>query len=122
MLGNLSKFQQIKIIPSTASDLVVTHSLGVVPKVIIVTSPETSEPFTAEGFFRNCILSDVCGAVLYHNKANHNIVVGGLILVANASNVTNGNYYVSTNQIKIHQASGNGTWSTSTEYTFDIYG
>ena len=120
MLGKLSKYQKINATPSSESLFTVEHTLGVTPKIVIISCADTDEPYTEEGYIMYFIASDITGVSQYHNLSNH-LVVSSSYTYKDSGTLSNGNYRLTTQDIQINRISTNGQWATNTEYTIEIY-
>ena len=122
-VGEFSKHQQVKATPSSTNVLTISHNLGEKPKLVTITCPETSTPYTEEGYVRQIVTYQNVGGCWYHNSSNHNLVAAGYNRSATDSipATTNLYYAYGTNQISVYRPGANGLWNTSTEYTIDLY-
>lgn len=114
MLGELSKYQQVKITATATAELSVTHTLGVVPKIVIVDSE-----LTATNKIRGFVGNEFAGVARYTTGTSG----GGLFyyIVTSWESPDNARFYWDENEIHIRQASNTRNWNVNTEYTVHIY-
>ena len=88
MVGELSKYQKLTVTPESESYLTAQHTLGVMPKIVIVTCDSNAEPYTVEGYNMYAVATETAGVVKGWNKANHNVGNNGVSFNMQAFNST----------------------------------
>ena len=121
MVGELSQYRQVKVTPYATTYLMTSNPLSIRPKIIIISCDDDSPAATTntnliEGIIKLYGISG--GAVAYKNTSG-NYTNGGYLVEDDST--SNGRCGIYDGDIRINRVAGT-TWSTSTEYTLDIYG
>lgn len=117
MVGNLSKYEKIKVTPSSSAELTGTFHLGVIPKIVIVDSDQT---YVATQFLKRGIFGVDFGAMSFINGADSEGAYGYTIKY-NEIGTTNQTAYFSDTTITIRRGASTRYFDTNTEYTIEIY-
>ena len=122
MIGELSQYRQIKLTPDTLNYVEITNPLTIRPKIIIFSCAADSDAATTQSRFFEGILKlfgTAGGQAIYLNANLVNTTAGFIITDGSTSN---GRIGYSDGVIRINRSGASIGWSTTTEYTFDIYG
>ena len=122
MVGELSQYAQRKITPDTEMYVMFSNPLTIRPKVIFVSCADDSDAATNQAYFFDGVLKlfGTGGGQMVYKNANDLNTTGGFFVQDDVtSNARVGMY---NGDIRINRVSGSAKWSTTTEYTFDIYG
>lgn len=117
MVGELSKYQQVKVTPSANTDLTFSHNLGVIPKLIIVDSNQT---YVSTQYMKSGVFDQHQGAMSFLD-VNPSATGYYYTVNLNSTGTTNANIYVSDSSVSIRRGAATRYFDTNTEYTVDIY-
>ena len=117
-VGAFSQYQRVTVTPSVTEQLEVTHTLGVIPKLVIISSEQT---YVENNFIKNGVFSPGNGGCAMSLASD----AGGS---PNAYNVntetmasTNAFAYFSDEKVRIRRANSARYFNTGVSYTVDIY-
>ena len=120
MVGKFSQYKKITATPNDSAFFSFSNPLNVVPKLIYISCADDSDAKTNVGLMRDSIadFDFRFGAVSYHN-ANDVFIVNAINRRDDfAGNQTFGMY---NGDIRINRLTNTIVWSTTTEYTIEIY-
>lgn len=118
-VGDFTKHQQVKVTPSDAKQISVNHSLGVVPKIVVVTSTQT---YVSSQFMFDGILMETCGGMRFMSGAGtFNGYYYPVEIDGSPSSGTTQKAYMSNSNVTIMRGASTRQFDTNTEYTVDIY-
>ena len=123
MVGELSQYKQLKLYPTAQAAITFQNPLTVTPKIVIVSCAEDSAAATSQNMYIEGILKlfgTAGGQIMYKNSNNANTTAG--LFVDNSSSAYNARCGVVNDYVYINKITSSVGWSTTTEYTFDIYG
>lgn len=115
-VGELSKFQRVDVIPSTNLEISITHTLGVQPKIVILSSEQT---FVSNQYILGGVFDQQCGCVRCFNSEGGTTTNSFFVLYG--SGTSNSYMYVTDTNITIRRATSSRYFDTSVTYTVDIY-
>lgn len=120
MIGDLSKFAEVKVTPTVMNYIIVPHSLGAVPVFVEITCADGSVAATTDGNIRYALLGTQCG-VVYGLYTNQSKLMYRTFYRNDATNLSVEQYALNSEQIIIRNRNDAFAWNTSTEYTVKIY-
>ena len=116
--GELTKYAEVKVTPTSEGTLIAQHNLGEIPKYVEITCPDSSEAATADGNIRYGIFSQKLGLTegLYSGQTAlmQRIYKPG---TGSASEI----YTFATDSVSFRYRNSAYKWNTNTEYTVKVY-
>lgn len=117
-IGEFTKFQRIKVTPSSNVELSLTHNLGVLPKVVIFTS---TQEFVDTQYILSGVADQNTGGYTIYNTSG-NILSGlGMAVTLNEIGSSNSIAYYTTTNVVIRRNSASRYFNPNAEYTVDLY-
>ena len=113
--GEFTKYQKMTVTPTEATRLKSTHTLGIEPKVIIVTIDETLGSSSA--YLEDGIFGDVNGAISTGDRTSNRSYKHE----KTTSVIGHCAYYWDNTYFDIYRASSANNWSTTSSYTVELY-
>ena len=118
MVGEFSKYEKVmKAGESNEARLLITHSLGVVPKLVIISCADTDVPYTTPAYIRSAVFTPSCGGA---NTVNASAVENSVGFIP-AETLANGKYNLSSTEANFYQGNSGYKWSKNTTYTVELY-
>ena len=115
----LTKYQKITgVYPDSNSSISFTHSLGVVPKFIVVKNENDQYSTTVKDFY---FLADgFCGGSTYYNS-NNVLTAHGFLFASGVTSSDQAKYYFDASGGIISKFSNAIKWDTNSSYSIEVY-
>ncbi len=124
MLGRFSKYKSISVTPTDANQLQFANPLDVLPKIMIITCPSDSAPYTAMGKCLGGTYSfEMGGGATFYYRASDSLFIstGATMFLNTDSTASNLPFGTRTNgDIFVRRVTATVTWATDTTYTVEL--
>lgn len=122
MVNGLTKCVQVKATPNSTNILQVSNPTGMIPKLVHVKCDHNSSAYADDGSIKEGWFIQSFGFIYTRNGSTGDNVIYGSLPVQQTP-TSNSTYFFSANNIELYKGAGTltGLWSTSTEYTVEIY-
>lgn len=117
-VGELTKYQRAIITPSDVAELRVSHTLGIIPKIVVFNSEQT---FESALYIINGVLSDNGSGSAKSFASGGTYVTNPYTVFIQAPSTGNSSAYFTDSEVVIRRASSAKPFDTNTAYTIDIY-
>lgn len=117
-IGEYTKHQRVVVTPSDVTYLSINHTLGVVPKLVVVTSEQT---FVSTTFMVSGVWAVGCGGSGVSFASGGGFVTNAYTVAANTTGSSNAYAYFNSDNVVIRRATSARQFDTGTSYTVDLY-
>lgn len=117
-VGELTKYQRAIVTPSDTAELRVSHTLGIVPKIVVFNSEQT---FESALYIINGVLSDNGGGGVRSFISGGGVGTNPYNVFIQAPSTGNSSAYFTDSEVVIRRASSARQFDTATTYTVELY-
>lgn len=116
-VGEFTKYQRTSATPTDVGNLAFSHNLGVVPKLIIVSSQQT---YVSTQYMTDGVINQKVGGFRYMSGES---TYGNYYYVVeiDGSGTTTQKAYISSTNVTIYKGAATRYFNKNTEYTIDLY-
>ena len=115
-IGEFTKYQKYQGTPNSSTNITFTNTLGVVPKLVILTGDPQPEAGDETNYVQSGVFSQTEGCVCMINSAKTAYAVN----IGTLSNSV-GNIYMNADEVRIMRATSARTFLSTCTYTVELY-
>ena len=115
MVGELSRYQKITVTPSENTQIEIIHTLGVLPKMVIVNGEPDFSGSVA--YLSHGIFDQRCGNML----SGSTYVVNAYTVTTGSTSTSNSYAYMTDTTVRIRRTTSARYFDTGCTYTVELY-